>query len=106
MIRVSLKIALLSLLFSICLLKMLFSQGQRAYAEFYMNTKWSFAAGTVVYNKAELTTQYGALTFKNKPMSGFNAGVLYNFQGSISLLTSLHLPLKGGIMIYQGITLV
>lgn len=100
MIRFSLKIALLSLLFSTCLLKMSFSQGQRAYAEFYEYSKWSFAAGPVVYKKAELTPQYG-VTLENKPRLGFNAGVLYDFQGSISLLTSIHLPLQGGIMIYQ-----
>ena len=32
-----------------------------------------------LYNKAELTPQYGDMTFENKPMLGFNAGVMYDF---------------------------
>lgn len=79
MVRVSLKIAMLSLLLSIAFLKMSFCQEQKVYSELFKYSKWSFAAGPVVYNKAELVQQYGNLTFKNKPMLGLNAGVLYDF---------------------------
>ncbi len=79
MVRVSVKIAVLSIMFSIALLKMSFSQGQKEYSELYRYSKWSFTAGPVVYDKAKLTPQYGELTFENKPMMGFNAGVLYDF---------------------------
>lgn len=79
MVRVSLKIAMLSLLLSIAFLKMSFCQEQKVYSELFKYSKWSFAVGPVVYNKAELVQQYGNLTFKNKPMLGLNAGVLYDF---------------------------
>lgn len=79
MVRFSLKIVVLSILFSTAFLKMSFPQGQRVYSELFKYSKWSFTAGPVIYNKAELTPQYGALTFENKPMLGFNAGVLYDF---------------------------
>lgn len=79
MVRVYLKVAVLSILFSIAFLKMSFSQEQKEYSELFRYSKWSFTAGPVVYNKAELTPQYGDLTYENKPMLGFNAGVLYDF---------------------------
>jgi hypothetical protein len=79
MVRIVIKIALLSILLSNAFLKTVFSQEQRVYSELYKYSKWSFTAGPVVYNKAKLIPQYGDLTFENKPMLGFNAGVLYDF---------------------------
>ena len=79
MVRLLLKIAMLGFLLSIAFLKMSFSQEQKVYSELYKYSKWSFVAGPVVYKKAELRSQYGTLTFKNKPMLGFNLGVLYDF---------------------------
>jgi hypothetical protein len=79
MVRISLKIAVLSIMFSTAFLKMSFSQGQMVYAELYKYSKWSFTTGPVLYDKAKLTPQYGDLTFENKPMLGFNVGVLYDF---------------------------
>ncbi|TVR77396.1 MAG: hypothetical protein EA412_11235 [Chitinophagaceae bacterium] len=79
MVRLSLKIALLSLLLSNAFVKTAFSQEQIVYHELSKYSKWSFVAGPVIHNKAELTPQYGELSFKNKPMLGFNAGILYDF---------------------------
>ncbi len=79
MVRFYLKIAVLTILFSTAFLKISFSQGQKEYSELFKYSKWSFTAGPVFYDKAELTPQYGDLTFENKPMLGFNAGVLYDF---------------------------
>lgn len=79
MVRIYLKIAVLSIMFSTVFLKMSFSQGQMVYAELYKYSKWSFTTGPVLYDKAKLTPQYGDLTFENKPMLGFNVGVLYDF---------------------------
>lgn len=55
------------------------SQEQKVYDELSKYSKWSIVAGPVLYDKAYLTPQYGELTFENKPMLGFNAGVMYNF---------------------------
>lgn len=60
-------------------LKTAYSQEQKVYYELSKYSKWSLVVGPIVYNKAELTPQYGELTFKNKPMLGFNAGVMYDF---------------------------
>jgi hypothetical protein len=79
MVRLIIKIALLSILLSNAFLKTVFSQEQKVYYELSKYSKWSFVAGPVVYNKAELTPQYGDLTFENKSMWGFNAGVMYDF---------------------------
>lgn len=56
-----------------------FSQVQKSYDELKSFSKWSFTTGPVLYNKAKLTPQHGDLTFENKPMLGFNIGVLYDF---------------------------
>lgn len=79
MVRVTIKMALLSILLSNAFLKTAFSQEQKVYNELSKFSKWSLVAGPVVYNKAELTPQYGDLTFENKSMWGFNAGVMYDF---------------------------
>ncbi|MBK9291787.1 MAG: hypothetical protein IPM52_09200 [Bacteroidetes bacterium] len=78
MVRI-LKIALLGLLLSNAFLKTTFAQEQIVYYELSKFSKWSFVAGPVLYNKAELTPRYGNLTFENKSMWGFNTGVLYDF---------------------------
>lgn len=59
-------------------LKAAYSQEQKSYYELSKYSKWSLVAGPVLYNKAKLTRQYGDLTFENKPMLGFNAGLLYD----------------------------
>jgi hypothetical protein len=79
MVRLLIKIALLGILLSNAFLKIAFSQEQKVYYELSKYSKWSFVAGPVVYNKAELTPQYGDLSFENKSMWGFNAGVMYDF---------------------------
>ncbi len=60
-------------------LKTAYSQEQKSYYDLSKYSKWSLVAGPVLYNKAKLTPQYGDLTFENKPMLGFNAGILYDF---------------------------
>ena len=79
MVRFSLKIAVLSILFSTASLKTAFSQEQKVYYELSKYSKWNFVAGPVIYDKAKLTPQYGELSFENKPMWGFNAGVMCDF---------------------------
>lgn len=73
------KIALLGILLSNAFLKTSFSQEQKVYYELSKFSKWSLVAGPVIYNKAELNPQYGDLSFENKSMWGFNAGVMYDF---------------------------
>ena len=79
MVRATIKIALLSILLSNAFLKTAFTQEQKVYSELSKYSKWSLVAGPVIYKKAELTPQYGDLTFENKAMLGFNAGVMYDF---------------------------
>ncbi len=79
MVRCLIKIAVLCILFSTAFLKMSFSQEYKEYSELYKFSKWSFTAGPVVYDRAKLRPQYGDLTFENRPMLGFNAGILYDF---------------------------
>lgn len=73
------KTALLSILLSNAFIKTAFAQEQKVYYELSKFSKWSFVAGPVMYNKAKLTPQYGELSFENKSMMGFNAGVMYDF---------------------------
>ncbi len=63
-------------------MKNTFSQTQRTYDRLSNYSNWSFAAGPVLYKRAEIRPQYGNLTFKNKPMLGFNAGILYGFNSN------------------------
>lgn len=79
MVRILIKIALLSILLSNAFLKKAFSQEQSVYYELSKYSKWSIIAGPVIYNKAKITPQYGDLSFENKSMWGFNAGVIYDF---------------------------
>jgi len=79
MVKLGIKIALLGILLSNAFQNVAFSQGQKVYHELSRFSKWSIVAGPVIYNKAVLTPQYGDLTFKNRPMWGFNAGILYDF---------------------------
>lgn len=79
MVRLIIKIALLSILLSNAFLRTVFSQEQKVYYELSKFSKWSLVAGPVVYNKTKLTPQYGNLSFENKSMLGFNAGVMYDF---------------------------
>jgi hypothetical protein len=79
MVRISKKFAMLSIMLSVAFLKIAFPQEQKVYYELSKFSKWRFVAGPVLYNKAELTPQYGDMTFENKPMLGFNAGVMYDF---------------------------
>jgi hypothetical protein len=78
-VRLLIKIVMLSILLSNAFLKIAFSRDQKVYSELSKFSRWSIVAGPVIYNKAELTPQYGDLTFENKPMLGFNAGILYDF---------------------------
>jgi len=70
---------LLCILLCNVFVKNTFSQTQRVYGRLSDFSNWSFAAGPVLYKKAEIRPQYGNLTFKNKPILSFNAGVLYGF---------------------------
>jgi hypothetical protein len=79
MVKSFMKVALLSVLLSNATHNTGFSQGQRIYRELSKFSKWSLVGGPIIYNKAMLTPQYGNLTFTNRPMWGFNAGLLYNF---------------------------
>jgi hypothetical protein len=79
LVRLLIKIVMLSILLSNAFLKIAFSRDQKVYSELSKFSRWSIVAGPVIYNKAELTLQYGDLTFENKPMLGFNAGILYDF---------------------------
>ncbi len=74
-----LRVVALSLILGVALIRPLFSQVQKSYDELKIFSKWSIVAGPVLYDKAKLTPQYGDLTFENKPMLGFNVGVLYDF---------------------------
>lgn len=56
-----------------------FSQTQRTYDRLSNFSNWSFVAGPVLFKKAEIRPQYSNFTFKNKPIQGFNAGILYSF---------------------------
>lgn len=69
----------ISILLCNVFVKNAFSQGQRVYDGLSGFSNWSFIAGPVLYKKAEIRPQYGNLTFKNKPILGFNAGILYGF---------------------------
>jgi hypothetical protein len=55
------------------------AQEPKVHAGLAEYSKWSFVAGPVLYNKAGITPQYGNLTFENRNMPGFNAGVMYDF---------------------------
>jgi len=79
MVRILILYALLGILLSNAFLKKALSQEQSIYYELSKFSSWSIIAGPVVYNKAEITPQYGNLIIRNKPMSGFNAGALYDF---------------------------
>jgi hypothetical protein len=79
MVRILINVALLGILLSNAFLKPAFSQEQKVHYELSKFSKWSIIAGPVVYNKAEITPQFGNLLLKNKPMLGFNAGALYDF---------------------------
>ena len=74
-----LAITVLTIVIITASLKTSYSQDQKVYYELSKYSKWSLVAGPVVYKKAELTPQYGDLTFENKQMPGFNAGLLYDF---------------------------
>lgn len=73
------RVVALSLILGVAFIRPLFSQEQKSYDELKSFSKWSIVAGPVLYDKAKLTPQYGDLTFENKPMLGFNVGVLYDF---------------------------
>lgn len=73
------RVVAISLILGVAFIRPLFSQEQKSYDELKSFSKWSIIAGPVLYNKAKLTPQYGDLTFENKPMLGFNIGVLYDF---------------------------
>lgn len=79
MVRILINVALLGILLSNAFLKPAFSQEQKVHYELSKFSKWSIIAGPVVYNKAEITPQYGNLTIESKPIWGFNAGVIYDF---------------------------
>ncbi|MFA5478160.1 MAG: hypothetical protein WC271_15830 [Bacteroidales bacterium] len=55
------------------------AQEPKVYAGLAEYSKWSFVAGPVLYNKAEVTPQYGNHILENRNMPGFNAGVMYDF---------------------------
>jgi hypothetical protein len=42
-------------------------------------SKWSVNFGPTLYNKAEITPQYGEYSFTNKPIPSFTAGFEYDF---------------------------
>ena len=79
MIRHIINIILLSILLSNVVVKNTFSQERKVYDRLSGFSNWSLVAGPVLYKKAEIRPQYGNLTFKNKPILGFNAGILYGF---------------------------
>ncbi len=73
------RVVAISLILGVAFIRPLFSQEQKSYDELKSFSKWNFTTGPVLYDKAKLTPQYGDLTFENKPMLGFNVGVLYDF---------------------------
>lgn len=79
MIRHIINIILLSILLSNVVVKNTFSQERKVYDRLSGFSNWSFVTGPVLYKKAEIRPQYGNLTFKNKPILGLNAGILYGF---------------------------
>ena len=73
------RIAMMSVVLIMAFLHPACAQEQKVYAGLAEYSKWSFVAGPVLYNKAGITPQYGNLTFENRNMPGFNAGVMYDF---------------------------
>lgn len=69
----------MGLMLIIASLKMAYTQEQKVYYELSKYSKWSIVAGPVIYDKAKLTPQYGNLSFINKSMFSYNAGLLYDF---------------------------
>ena len=79
MVRQILKSAMMGTMLIMASLPPAFAQEQKTYSELSDFSKWSFVAGPLLYNKAEITPQYGNNTFENRNMPGFNAGVMYDF---------------------------
>ncbi len=71
--------AMMSVVLIMASLHLAYAQEQKVYAGLAEYSKWSFVAGPVLYNKAEVTPQYGNHILENRNMPGFNAGVMYDF---------------------------
>lgn len=70
---------MVGLLLTIIFSSIMQAQSKTHYPILEKYRKWSIVAGPIIYRPASLTPQYGDYTFQNKPMLGFNAGILYDF---------------------------
>lgn len=55
---------------------------EKLYGKYY---KWGIVAGPLLYDRANLSNQYGSLSIENKPTVGYHVGLEYDFFPTKSL---------------------